>query len=125
MKRGAEISGRAAATAGLNRSVWPTASTHAALARSGEQPIRLGQRARHRLLDEHVHAALEERLRDLQVRLGRHGHCHGVHLAEQRRASRSNGGDAVRLRRSPRPARRSMSTTPTSSTPGSAARIRA
>ena len=83
MNRGSASSGRAAATAGLNRSVWPTASGDAGRGGRGDQLVGLGERSRHRLLDEDRHARLEKRQRDVAMQLGRHRNRHGVDLAEQ------------------------------------------
>ena len=57
MNRGSVSSGRAAATAGLKRSVWPTASARAAAAAAIIASASASERAIG-LLDQHVHAAL-------------------------------------------------------------------
>ncbi len=57
----------------------------ARLRRRGDHLVGFGHRARHRLLDQHRHAALEERQRDVAVQLGRHGDGHGIDFADERR----------------------------------------
>ena len=79
----------------------------------------LRARARHRLLDEHVHAVLEEEPRQREMLCRRRGDRDGVDLAEQLAVSpepRSFATSAATLR--PRSASRSQ--TPTSSTLSSA-----
>ena len=49
--------------AGLNRSVWPTASVAPDAVGQREHRVGLRERRGHRLLDQHVHAALEKRPR--------------------------------------------------------------
>ena len=82
MNRGSSSSGRAAATAGLKRSVWPTARGTPASGRRGDHGVGLGQLPRHRLLDQHVHAGRQKRQRDLPMQLGRHGERHRVDVSE-------------------------------------------
>ena len=60
MKRGSVSSGRAAATAGLKRSVWPTASATLGVGRRRDQLVGFGERSRHRLFDEHRDAGVAE-----------------------------------------------------------------
>ena len=60
MNRGSVSSGRAAATAGLKRSVWPTASDAAGPRRRVNHVVGFGEAARHRLFDQHVHARRRE-----------------------------------------------------------------
>ena len=47
-----------------------------------EQPIGIRRRRRHRLFDQHVHAALEERLGDLEMRLRRRRNRHRIDRIE-------------------------------------------
>ena len=93
------------------------------LARDPEQLLGLLEGRRHRLLDEHVHARLEQVARHLEVPLGRHRDRGEVDRARRARGgSRTRGapyGAATR-----RALARSASTTPTSSTPQSSARAR-
>ena len=50
--------------------------------RGADDRVGLGQRARHRLLDEHRRAGFEERDRNLVMQLGRNRKRHGVDAAE-------------------------------------------
>ena len=61
MKRGAEINGSAAVTAGLCRSVCPTASVAARGGSGRDQAVGLGNRRGDRLLDQHRDAGLQQR----------------------------------------------------------------
>ena len=54
-----------------------------ARARDPEQLARLFQGRRHRLLDEHAHARLEQVLRHREVRVGGHGHARHVDPPDQ------------------------------------------
>ena len=76
-------------TAGLNRSVWPTASTAPPRRGRRDQAVGFLDRPRQRLLDEHRDAPLEERHGDRrEMRLGRHGDRHRVHLRRSARRRR-------------------------------------
>ena len=77
------MSGRAAAMAGLKRSVWPTASGTPARGGRGDHGVGFFQRPRHRLLDEDRHASRQERHRDVPVQLRGDGDRHRVDLAEE------------------------------------------
>ena len=89
----------------------------------GDHPIGVGERARHRLLDQHRRSPFEERHRDLGVELGRHGDDHTVDLSEevtivrQRRRARRAGDLGARSLL--------LSTTAVSRASGMAERIRA
>ena len=91
--------------------------------RGGDQLVGLGERPRHRLLDEDGDAALEERQRDLVVQLRRHRDGDGVDLVEQLAIV----GQRPRAGRRRRAAARSgcASTTADQRAPSSVARIRA
>ena len=124
MNRGSVSSGRAAATAGLKRSVWPDGEDRARLRRRVNHVVGFGEAARHRLLDQHVHAGREKRQRDLPMAARSARPASRRRPVRGRRDSRSAG--RVPLAAATSAARAAlMSTTATSSTPGSVARIRA
>ena len=103
MNRGSVSSGSAAATAGLKRSVCPTASVAPDAAAAA---ISASASASERAIGFSTStgdAALEKRQRDLAVQLGRHGDRDGVDLAEQlavvgQRRVRRRRGDRLRAR---------------------------
>ena len=92
MNRGWRSSGRAACTAGLNRSVCPTASVAPPRAAAAISEVGLLDRSCERLLDQHRHAALEQRLRHRRVRRRRRRDGDCVHLTRQCRKIRQHRG---------------------------------
>ena len=83
MNRGIVNNGRAAATAGLNRSVWPTAKIRVSLVGELHELVGLGHRPRQRLFNQHRHAGFEEWTRHGGVRRSRCGDHHAVYAAYQ------------------------------------------
>ena len=84
MNRACRSIGNAACSAGLNRSVWPTASRTPADSAAAIIASASRDRRRHRLLDEHVDAALQALQRDGKMTRGRHGNRDGIHAAQHR-----------------------------------------
>ena len=82
--RRAAASAARPAIAGLNRSVWPTASVAPDRFAAASITSASASDDGHRLLDQHVHAALEKRPGDREVIDGRHRDVDGVDAAEQR-----------------------------------------
>ena len=76
--------------------------------RQRDQAVRLLERPRHRLLDQHRHAARQERPGQLGVQLGRRGHDHGVDRRQRRGVGEGLGAvrGGNRRRRGPRRDRR-------------------
>ena len=114
-----------ACTAGLKRSTWPIISVDAGGARGGDDVTALLDRGRDRLLDHHMHAALDAGERDVAMQMRRRGDRDRVDTAvEQLRERRVRSGQP-----SARPTKSacawSGSATPTSFTPGNSASTRA
>ena len=87
MNRGSVRSGRAAATAGLNRSVWPTARTTPRVRGGRDHLVGFGERLRAIGFSTSTGTpALQERQRDFAVQLGRHRD------ASRRRPARAGRG---------------------------------
>ena len=99
---GSRTSEATQASAGLNRSTWPTCSTSPCLRARFTSSSAAADVRGERLLDEQRHAAGEQFHADRMVRVGRRGDDRGVDFADQLAVI----GDAPRLAVSAPPRRR-------------------